>query len=85
MSMKPDGEAYWQKTRTLVFTSIAIWAFFSFVVHFFAVSLNGITILGFPLGYYMASQGSLIAFVILIFWFCAKQEKLDREHGVSED
>lgn len=85
MNNHSDGEAYWQKTRTLVFTAIAIWAFFSFIVHLFAVPLNGITILGFPLGYYMAAQGSLIAFVILIFWFCAKQEKLDRDHGVSED
>lgn len=85
MNNHSDGEAYWQKTRTLVFTSIAIWAFFSFVIHFFAAALNGIVILGFPLGYYMAAQGSLIAFVILIFWFCAQQEKLDRDHGVSED
>jgi putative solute:sodium symporter small subunit len=85
MNNHSGGEAYWQKTRTLVFTSIAIWAFFSFFVHLFAVPLNGITILGFPLGYYMAAQGSLIVFVVLIFWFCAKQEKLDRDHGVSED
>jgi putative solute:sodium symporter small subunit len=85
MSMKSDGEAYWHETRKLVFTAIAVWAVFSFAVHLFAVPLNGITILGFPLGYYMAAQGSLIVFVILIFWFCAKQEKLDRDHGVSEE
>jgi putative solute:sodium symporter small subunit len=40
----------------------------SFVIHFFALPLNQIVILGFPLGFYMAAQGSLIADVILIFW-----------------
>jgi putative solute:sodium symporter small subunit len=85
MSDKSMGEAHWAKTRSLTYTALAVWAFFSFVVHFFAPALNGINVLGFPLGYYMAAQGSLIAFVILIFWFCASQEKLDRDHGVSED
>lgn len=85
MSQSADEIAYWQKTRRLTFISLGVWFFFSFVIHFFAPALNKIIILGFPLGYYMASQGSLIAFVILIFWFCAAQEKLDVEHGVSED
>ena len=30
---------------------------------------------------YMSAQGSLAAFVILIFWFANKQEKIDDEHG----
>ncbi|MGB1355960.1 MAG: DUF4212 domain-containing protein [Candidatus Puniceispirillaceae bacterium] len=33
----------------------------------------------------MAGQGSQIAFVILIFWFVSRQNKLDDEHGVSEE
>ncbi len=39
----------------------------------------------FPGGYFMAGQGSQIAFVILIFWFVSRQNKLDDEHGVSEE
>jgi len=85
MATNENEISYWEKTRKLTFTALGIWAFFSFIVHFFATSLNSIVILGFPLGYYMAAQGSLIAFVILIFWFCAAQEKLDRDHGVAED
>jgi putative solute:sodium symporter small subunit len=41
-------------------------------------------ILGFPLGFYMAAQGSLIVFVILIFWFSSKQNQIDEEYGVAE-
>jgi putative solute:sodium symporter small subunit len=78
-------EAWWQRTSSLMFVSLAIWFFFGFVIHAFVVPLNNIVILGFPLGYYMAAQGSLIAFVILIFWFARSQDSIDREFGVAED
>jgi putative solute:sodium symporter small subunit len=65
--------------------ALAIWAFFSFVIHFFVNQLNEIVILGFPLGFYMAAQGSLIAFVVLLFWFASKQDSIDREYGVAEE
>jgi putative solute:sodium symporter small subunit len=41
--------------------------------------------LGFPVGFYMAAQGSLIAFVVLIFWSVRAQDKIDRECGFAED
>ena len=58
---------------------------FSFVVRVFAPSLNGIRILGFPFGFYMAAQGSLIAFVVALFWFGKRQNEIDEEFGVQED
>lgn len=75
---------HWQKTRTLTFIVLAIWFFFSFVVHWFANTLNGISFLGFPLGYYFAVQGSLAIFVILIFVQNWRQDQIDEEFGVSE-
>jgi putative solute:sodium symporter small subunit len=50
----------------------------------FGSSLNTSTFLGYPLAYYMCAQGSIIAFVILIFWFANKQEKIDEEFGFTE-
>jgi len=85
MSNQDNADSHWQATRKLTFISLGIWAFFSFFVHMLAPWLNNIVIFGFPMGYYMAAQGSLIVFVALIFWFCAQQEKIDRDHGVSED
>ena len=38
----------------------------------------------YPLSYYMTCQGSLLAFVILIFWFAGRQEKIDDEFGFTE-
>lgn len=80
-----NDEAWWSKTKGLMITSLVIWAIFSFVIHFFVNALNEIVIIGFPLGYYMAAQGSVIVFVILIFWFSGRQDAIDREFGVAED
>lgn len=79
------AQEHWQRTRGLMWLTLAIWFFFSFVIHFFATSLNEIVIIGFPLGFYMAAQGSLIIFVILIFWFASKQNAIDEECGVGEE
>lgn len=46
--------------------------------------MNEFTFLDFPLGYYMAAQGSPVAFVILIFWSVRRQEKIDDDCGVAE-
>jgi putative solute:sodium symporter small subunit len=84
MSTK-DHAGYWEKTRNLMFVVLGLWLFFSFVIHFFVVPLNNIVILGFPLGFYMSSQGSLIAFVVMLFWFASRQNAIDEEHGVAEE
>ena len=68
-----------------MWTMLVLWFFFSFVVHFFVDALNSIKILGFPIGFYMAAQGSLIAFVVMLFVFARKQDSIDREEGVAEE
>lgn len=78
-------EGHWEATRNLMFFMLGLWVFFGFVIHMFVIPLNNIRILGFPLGFYMAAQGSLIAFVIMLFWFAKKQNRIDEEHGVAED
>ena len=80
-----QNEAYWAKTRNLMIIVLALWAFFSFVVQMFVTDLNGINFIGFPLGYYMAAQGNLIAFVVIIFWYSNRQNKIDDEFGMKEE
>ena len=64
-------DAHWAKTTNLMFTHLGIWFFFGYIIHMFVIPLNKITIpvLGFPLGFYMAAQGSLIVFVVMLFLF----------------
>jgi putative solute:sodium symporter small subunit len=84
-SNNTQTEEHWARTKQLMIIHLTIWFIFSFVVHWFASSLNHFTFLGFPLGFYMAAQGSLIVFVVQLFIFTKQQEKVDRECGVAED
>lgn len=76
---------HWNRTRRLMTIHMVIWFFFAFVVHWFASSLNSISFLGWPLGFYMAAQGSLIAFVVQLFVFAKQQDAIDRAAGVAEE
>jgi putative solute:sodium symporter small subunit len=78
-----NDEAHWRKTTNLMLMHLGIWFFFGFVIHMFVRPLNTIVIpiVDFPLGFYMAAQGSLI----VLFVFARQQNRIDREFGVAED
>lgn len=78
-------DRHWEKTRSLTFLVLAIWALFAIVLPWMASTLNAVTFLGFPLGYYMSVQGSLIVFVALIWFQNWRQDKIDDEFGVGEE
>jgi len=80
-----NGERHWERTRGLMLVMLVLWIFFSFVIHMFVGQLNTIKFLGFPLGFYMAAQGSLVVFVVQLFVFAKQQEKIDRECGMAEE
>lgn len=80
-----NAERYWSSTRSLMFVMLFLWIFFSFIIHMFVKDLNTIVIGGFPLGFYMAAQGSLIAFVLMLFIFASAQDGIDRKYGMAED
>ena len=84
--MSQGGEdRYWKRTSSLMWTMMRKCLNALSVIHFFVNSLTGISILGFPLGFYMAAQGSLIAFVVMLFVFAKRQDTIDREEGVAEE
>lgn len=78
-------EGHWAATRRLMFIHLTIWFIFSFVVHWFAPQLNRVSFMDFPLGFYMAAQGSLIVFVVQLFVFVWQQDKVDRQYGMAEE
>ena len=78
-------DVYWPRTMRLMWVVLAIWFTAGIFVHFFASVLNEISFLGFPLGYFLAANGSAIVFAVLIFWYCQRQDTIDRAFGVSED
>ena len=86
MNAKEDSNAYWQANVRLILISLVIWALVSFG---FGIVLRpllaGIAVGGTDLGFWFAQQGSIIVFLILIFFYAWRMNKLDREHGVDEE
>lgn len=78
-------EKHWSQTSALNWVVLAIWFIFAFVVPWYAKELNEYSFLGFPLGYYMVVQGSLIVFVLLIFIQNWVQDGIDRAAGYNSD
>jgi putative solute:sodium symporter small subunit len=73
---------YWRKNITCVLGLLTVW----FVVSYgcgilFVEELNRITFGGFQLGFWMAQQGSIYVFVVLIFVYVRLMNRLDREYA----
>ena len=79
-----NKEKHWEKTKGNMFLTLALWFFFGYIIFMFGESLNSTSFLGYPLAYYMCAQGSIIAFVIILFWSANRQEKIDEECGFAE-
>tara|TARA_B100001029_G_C14929279_1_gene376639 strand:+ start:191 stop:454 length:264 start_codon:yes stop_codon:yes gene_type:complete len=79
-----NKDAYWVATKKHMFVTLALWFFFSMVIFMFGSELNNMSFLGYPLAYYMTAQGSLLAFVVMLFWTSSKQENIDEEFGYGE-
>lgn len=77
--------AHWAATKNLMIIHLTIWFIFSFGVHWFAPALNKISFMDFPLGFYMAAQGSLVVFVVQLFVFVRQQNNVDVKFGMAEE
>lgn len=74
-------KAYWRANTTLIRNLLIVWAFVSLGCSILFVQiLNNISIGGVPLGFWMAQQGSIFTFVILIFIYAIQMDKLDRKY-----
>lgn len=76
---------YWRYNLRLTVVLLAIWFVVAYLLSgLFAATLNAVTVFGFPLGYYMAAQGSLVVFVIEIALYARLMNKKDLEFGIQE-
>ena len=76
---------YWRENLRILKVMLAIWLVVSFFVSIiFAVPLDAIRLGGFGFGFWMAQQGSIFVYLILIFVYIRLVDKLDRKYGVDE-
>jgi putative solute:sodium symporter small subunit len=85
MADNTSSNAYWAANKRIIGICLVIW----FVVSFgFGIllrpMLSGIAVGGTDLGFWFAQQGSILVFLVLIFFYAWKMGKVDKEFGVDE-
>ncbi len=85
-SHNSKAKVYWKKNIRIVLSLLAVWFFVSFGMGILLVDvLDNFRIFGFKLGFWMAQQGSIFCFVILIFVYVYRMNKLDHQYDMDED
>ncbi|PZP53937.1 MAG: DUF4212 domain-containing protein [Azospira oryzae] len=84
MQLTEKHREYWRKNLRITGILLFIWFVVTYVIGWFAKELASITILGFPFPFYMGAQGSLIIYVLIIWYYARYMNKLDQEYGVAE-
>ncbi len=79
-------DEHWRYSVRLTTILLVIWFVVTYLISgLWAGWLNNYTILGFPLGYYMAAQGALAIFVAEIAVYAHLMNKKDVELGIREE
>lgn len=85
MTDQSSANAYWKANIRIIQISLAVWFICSFGIGIILrPALSGIMVGGADLGFWMAQNGSIYVFIVLIFVYTAVMNRLDREYGVEE-
>jgi putative solute:sodium symporter small subunit len=83
---KERMQAYWKKNLRTLLILLSIWFLVSFGFGIIlAEPLNAFRLGGFKLGFWFAQQGSIYTFVVLIFIYVYRMNRLDKEFDVNEE
>lgn len=83
MQLTQKHHEYWKKTLNVTGVLLAIWFVVTFVVAYFARDL-AFNFFGWPFSFWVAAQGALIVYVLLIGYYAWHMNRLDREYNVAE-
>ncbi|SBT05459.1 Membrane protein [Candidatus Accumulibacter aalborgensis] len=75
---------YWRRNLMMTALLLTLWFVVTFIVSYFARDLAGISVLGFPLGFYMGAQGAPLIYLLIIWWYARYMNHLDQEYGVDD-
>ena len=83
MEITETHHHYWRKNLKITGILLAIWFVVTFVVGYYARELS-FTFFGWPFSFWAAAQGSLVVYVVIIWYYAHYMNKLDHAHGVAE-
>jgi putative solute:sodium symporter small subunit len=80
------SEGYWRANVKVQGSLLVVWGIVGLVLAvLLAKPLNEVVVGGFPLGFWIAQQGSIIVFVALIFIYARRMDRVDEEYDVHEE
>jgi putative solute:sodium symporter small subunit len=80
-----QSRRYWRANNRLIAGLLAVWGLVSFGAGILLVTpLNQIRFFGLPLGFWIAQQGAIYVFVVLIFVYARRMDKLDHKYHMDE-
>jgi putative solute:sodium symporter small subunit len=82
---KSNAAEYWKANVRLISGCLMVWAFVSYgCAILFRPLLAGIPVGGTDLGFWFAQQGSILTFIVLIFFYAWRMNALDKKYGLGE-
>jgi len=75
---------YWRRTRSLTAWLLLGWVLLSFVVTYFARELS-FSFFGWPFSFWVASQGALLGYCVIVAYYAYAMRRLDAEHSPDCD
>ena len=83
MQLTARHHEYWRKNLQITGILLALWFFVSFVLVFFARDLQ-FSFFGWSFSFWVAAQGALVVYCLIIWFYARYMNNLDREYGVDE-
>jgi putative solute:sodium symporter small subunit len=84
MQLSERHHQYWRANLRITGILLFVWFFVTFVIGYFARDLN-FKFFGWPFSFWVAAQGALIVYVIIIGFYARYMNRLDQQHGVAEE
>ncbi len=84
MQLTDLQKRYWQKNLRITGMLLAIWFVVTFGIGYFARDLN-FSFFGWPFSFWVAAQGALIVYCLIIWYYARTMDRLDQEYGVAEE
>lgn len=84
--MSERHKAYWKRNVRFLIILLSVWFIVSFILGIaLSDELDNYSFLGFKLGFWIAQQGSIIVYIVLIFIYVKGMERLDKEFDISDE
>ena len=83
IELSESRRRHWRSNLRVTGVLLAAWFVVTFVVSFYARELS-FSFIGWPFSFWMAAQGSLVIYCLIVWFYARYMAQLDERHGLQE-